>query len=138
MGDIANITLSNDLIEPIVRAQLQASITAALGRSDLLVAQVVQTLMNQKVDSEGRTSQYNGGEPLITWMANTAIKEAASEAIKEWFSANKDEMKKKLRAAITKNATGMAESFVLSMANSAESHYHHKIEVTISPMKDPA
>ena len=131
MGDIANITLSKDLIEPIVRAQLQASIVSALGRSDLLVAQVVQTVMNQKVDSEGKPSSYSHGEPLITWMANKAIKEAALEAIKEWFADNKDEMKKQLRASITKNAKGMAEAFVLSLCKSAESKYSATIEVRL-------
>lgn len=131
MGDIANITLSKDLIEPIVRAQLQASITAALGRSDLLVAQVVQTLMNQKVDSNGSPSTYSSSEPLITWMANKAIKEAAAEAIKEWFAENKEAMKNHLRASIQKNAKGMAEAFVLSFTKSTECHYASKVEVTL-------
>ena len=131
MSDIANITLSKDLIEPIVRAQLQASITAALGRSDLLVAQVVQTVMNEKVDGDGKSSRYDSATPLITWMANKAIKEAASEAIKEWFAENKDEMKKHLRASIQKNAKGMAEAFVLSMNKAVECNYSSHVEVVL-------
>ncbi len=133
MSDIANITLSKDLIEPIVRAQLHASITAALGRSDMLVAQVVQTVMNHKVDSDGKPSNYSSAEPLITWMANKAIKEAALEAIKEWFAENKDEMKKHLRASIQKNAKGMAETFVLSMSKSVECHYSNNVQVFLRP-----
>lgn len=135
MGDIANITLSKDLIEPIVRAQLQASITAALGRTDLLVGQVVQTVMNQKVDSDGKPSSYSSSSPLITWMAEKAIKEAALEAIKEWFADNKDLMKKQLQAAITKNSKNMAEQFVLSMSKSAETTYRHNIVVHITPLE---
>lgn len=131
MSDIAKIELSKDLIEPIVRAQLQASIVAAMGRSDQLIAQVVNTVMNTKVDSSGHAGNYSSKVPLITWMAEKAIKEAAMEAIKEWFADNKDEMKKQLRAAIKKNANGMAESFVLSMAKAAECEYHTKIEVTV-------
>lgn len=131
MGDIANITLSKDLIEPIVRAQLQASIVTALGRSDLLVAQVVQTVMNQKVDSNGTPTNSSYAEPLITWMANKAIKEAAQEAIKEWFAENRDEMKKHLRAAITKNTKGMAETFVLSLCKAVESKYTATVEVRL-------
>ena len=132
MGDIANITLSKDLIEPIVRAQLQASITSALGRSDLLVAQVVQTMLNQKVDSSGKPSSYNSDTPLITWMANEAIRGAAQEAIKEWFADNKEMMKSHLRTAITKNAKGMAEAFVLSFSEAANCRYTSSVQVTLS------
>ena len=131
MSDIAKIELSKDLIEPIVRAQLQASIVSAMGRADLLVAQVVNTVMNSKVDTDGKPERYSGGVPLITWMANHAIKDAAMEAVKEWFADNREEMKKHLRAAIKKNATGMAESFVLSMSKAAECTYSTKIEVVV-------
>ena len=133
MGDIAKIELSKDLIEPIVRAQLQASITAALGRADMLVAEVVNTVMNQKVDSDGKPSNYSYSTPLITWMADKAIKEAAMEAIKEWFAENRDEMKKHLRAAIAKNAKGLAESFVLSMSKAAECSYSTNVTIALRP-----
>ena len=134
MGDIANITLSKDLIEPIVKAQLQASITAALGRSDVLIAQTVQAVMNLHVDSNGKPcGREYGSQPLISWMAESAIKEAAKEAIKEWFADNKDEMKKQLRAAIQKNSKGMAEAFVLSVTKAVESSYGANVTVTLRP-----
>lgn len=133
MGDIANITLSKDLIEPIVRAQLQASITAALGRSDQLIAQVVQTVMNQKVDSNGSPSRYNSDTPLITWLCDKAIKEAALEAIKEWFAENKEEMKKQLRMSIQRNAKGLADQFVLGMGKAVETSHTSKVEIIIRP-----
>jgi uncharacterized protein YjgD (DUF1641 family) len=136
MSDIAKIELSKDLIEPIVRAQLQASIVSAMGRADQLVAQVVNTVMNSKVGSDGNPSHYSNGVPLISWMAESAIKEAAKEAIKEWFADNKDEMKKLMRAAIQKNSKGMAESFVLSMSKAVESTYSHNLTVTIKPVKE--
>ncbi len=131
MSEITKIELSKDLIEPIVRAQLQASIVSAMGRADQLVAQVVNTVMNSKVDNSGNPERYSGGIPLITWMANSAIKEAAMEAIKEWFAGNKDEMKKHLKAAIQKNAKGMAEDFVLGMSQAATSSYNTTVEVKI-------
>ena len=131
MSDIAKIELSKDLIEPIVRAQLQASIIAAMGRADQLVAQVVNTIMNTKVDSEGKPSTWSSSIPLITWMAEKAIKEAAMEAIKEWFADNKETMKIHLRDAIKKNAKGMAENFVLGMSKSVSSSYNTTVEVRV-------
>jgi len=131
MSEIAKIELSKDLIEPIVRAQLQASIIAAMGRADQLVAQVVNTIMNTKVDSEGKPSTWSSSIPLITWMAEKAIKEAAMEAIKEWFADNKETMKIHLRDAIKKNAKGMAENFVLGMSKSASCSYSTTVEVRV-------
>lgn len=130
--EMAKIELSKDLIEPIVRAQLQASIMSALGRSEELICQVVQTVMNTKVDEDGRNSHYSSARPMITWMAEKAIKEAAAEAIKEWFATNKEQIKKHLLVAIQKNAKGLAESFVLGIGTAAEASYKHNITVTLT------
>ena len=133
MADLANIVLSKDLIEPIVRAQLHASIVSALGRADQLVAQVVQTVMNQKVDSDGKVSQYSSATPLITWMAEKAIKEAALEAIKEWFAENRPEIKAKIMDAMKKNTKGMAEAYVLSLTNAINAQHESKISIRFEP-----
>ena len=131
MGDIANITLSKDLIEPIVRAQLHASIVAALGRSEDLVAGVVTTIMNAQVDSEGKPSNRDyGSRPLITWMAEKAVKEAALEAIKEWFSGNRDAIKKEVEHALKRNTKMMAEKFVMGMTDAAARTYNAHFDVS--------
>lgn len=134
MSEIAKIELSKDLIEPIVRAQLQASIVSAMGKADQMVAQVVNTVLNSNVDNNGDPVRYSsgGGTPLITWIANDAIKKAALEAVQEWFADNREEMKKHLRLAIKNNAKGMAEAFVLSMSKAAECTYSTKIEVLVN------
>ena len=42
MNEMAKIELSKDLIEPIVRAQLHASILAAMGQRDQLIGSIVK------------------------------------------------------------------------------------------------
>ena len=133
MSEMAKIELSKDIIEPIVRAQLQASITAALGRSDLLVGQVIQTMMNLKVDDNGKNTSSSYGTPLITWMAEKAIKDAAMAAMKEWFVEHRDEIKKQVQTALGKQAKTMAEKFVVHMAETAMSPYQTQIDVKFLP-----
>jgi len=133
MNEMAKIELSKDIIEPIVRAQLQASITSALGRSDQLVAGVVQTMMNLKVDDNGNKTNSSYGSPLITWMAEQAIKEAARDAIKEWFAGHRDELKKQIQLAMGKQAKTIAEKFVAHMADTAMSPYRTSIDVKFQP-----
>ena len=132
MSDLAKIELSKDLIEPIVRAQLQASITAALGRADQLVGSVVQSVMNTQVDSNGQRSTYGSAVPLITWMAESAIKDAAKEAIKEWFADNRDKLKVMLKKEIEKNAKGMAEAMVLGVSKSLECKYTATVDIRMN------
>ncbi len=131
MADLATIELSKDLIEPIVRAQLQASITAALGRADQLVGSVVQSVMNTQVDDNGNQSRYSSSKPLITWMAESAIKDAAKEAIKEWFADNRDKLKAMLKKEIEKNSKGMAEALVLSVVNSFDCKYSAVVDLKL-------
>lgn len=125
MGDIAKIELSKELIEPIVRAQLQAAITSALGKRDDLVASVVHTTMNMRVDENGKPSSYSYAKPLITWVCETAIKEAAQEALKEWMAENKAKLKQQLITEFSKPKAkqSLAEEMVLGMAKAFESRY---------------
>jgi hypothetical protein len=132
-NEIANIQISKDVIEPIVRAQLHASIAAGLGRSEELVAQVVHTIMHMKVDSDGKESRYDSGKPLITWMAEDAIKKAAKEAIIEWFADNKDKLKEDIKKAIAKNSKAMAEQFVMGMCNKATKDFYVNVGVNFGP-----
>lgn len=130
-NEIAKIELSKDLIEPIIRAQLHASIVSAMNRQEELVGQVVNTVMNMKVDSDGKPERYSGGRPLITWMAEDAIKGAAKEAVQEWFSENKETMKIHLRKAIEKSAKGLAEQFVLGIGKAVEARSNIDIQVVM-------
>jgi len=133
MNEMAKIELSKDLIEPIVRAQLHASILAAMGRRDELIGGIVTTIMNTQVDSEGKESRYSGAKPLITWMAEKAIKETALEAIKEWFAENRAEMKKQIAIALTKQAKQLSEQLVCGMINATESKSSYKFDVRVNP-----
>lgn len=135
MNEMAKIELSKEIIEPIIRAQLHASITAALGRSDQLIAQVVQTVMNIKVDEKGQTSSYSYARPLITWMAEDAIKQAAHEAIKEWFVEKRSEIKAEIITSLKKNMKGMAENFVLGLTNGIMAQHHSNITLTFDGKK---
>jgi len=129
MNEMAKIELSKDLIEPIVRAQLHASILAAMGQRDQLIGSIVTTIMNTRVDEKGDPSRYDSAKPLITWMAEKAIKETALEAIKEWFANNRAEMKKQISIAITKQAKNMAEQLALGIAKATESSYRFSVQI---------
>lgn len=129
MGDIAKIELSKDIIEPIVRAQLHASIVSALGRSDQLIGGVVQSILNTQVDSHGNPSRYSSDKPLITWMAEKAVKEAAVEAMKEWFATNKNTLKEQIQNALKKQNKMIAERLCMGLADEVSRSYRININV---------
>ena len=133
MNEMAKIELSKDLIEPIVRAQLHASILAAMGHRDELIGGVVQTIMNSQVDEQGKPSRYGDAKPLITWMAEKAIKETALEAIKVWFAENREEMKKQIKIALTKQSKMLAEQLVCGIVKAAESGSSYQFNVRVNP-----
>ena len=130
---IPSIQISNDVIEPIVRAQLQASIAVALGKSDEILAQVVHTHLHSKVDEQGKPSSYNSSKPLITWMSETAIKDAAKEAIKDWFADNREKLRDQIKKTLSKNISKMAESFALGMCEQAKNDYRINVKVDFPP-----
>jgi hypothetical protein len=132
MNEMAKIELSKDLIEPIVRAQLHASILAAMGHRDELIRGVVTTIMNTQVDEKGDVTRYSDAKPLITWMAEKAIKETALEAIKEWFAENRAEMKKQIMVAMAKQSKQLAEQLVCGIVQATESNSSYKFDVRVN------
>ena len=133
MNELAKIELSKDLIEPIVRAQLHASFLAAMGQRDQLIGSVVTTIMNSQVDDHGQPSRYGSAKPLITWMAEKAIKETALEAIKVWFADNREEMKKHIKIAMTKQSKLLAEQLVCGLIKATDSNLSFRFDVRINP-----
>ncbi len=137
MDGNVSLTISKEIVTPIVEAKVKEAILAALGGSDAVIRQVVDQIINQKVDTNGKISSYSS-ENKFSWIdvaVKDQIKRVAEEEIRtviaESSSAIKDEIIKSLQSK--KGASQVANVMLAALSKTLSSSYSSKIDVFIEP-----
>jgi len=84
MSDV-NLTISKEVVTPIVEAKIKEAILLALGGGDVLIDKVVNNILTQKVAANGTVSNYSS-DNKYSWMeiaVTNSINNAARLAIQE-------------------------------------------------------
>ena len=131
-----NLTISKEIVNPIVEAKIKEAVIAAMGGADELIAKVVKQIIDTHVSFDGKVSSYSS-DNKFKWLdiaVTNQIKEAAKEAIKEMMSTRKDELKKAIVKELSskKGVEAFAQS-LLSNSSKILENYYSTIEVKISP-----
>ena len=106
--------IPREVIEPIVQAQVSAAVIAALGSQADLIASAVGRVLNQKVDSEGKSGGYGADTSWVQWMMNNCLRKACQKAIEEAMTVHQE----KVRAAIVSQLTGARSKLLNELATS--------------------
>jgi len=137
MSDI-NLSISKEVVTPIVEAQIKGAVLSALGGSTELIERVVNHILFQKVDKDGKTSSYSS-DNKFTWIdmvLTKTIQQAAEEAIKvELVGAAKQIKDVLVRQLQSKKGSELAAKALLSALNgSFEKSWKSSIKIDLSPL----
>lgn len=138
-SSLVNLTIPQNVTQPIVAAKIQEAVMAALGGADSIVAGVVKQICETKVDSNGKVSSYNS-DNKFTWMdfhvtevIQKEVKAAIQEQIKVGSEAIKGELIRQLQTK--KGATKVAEALLSSLEGTFSNGWTSKIDVLFEPRK---
>lgn len=130
---LLSFQVDEGLVKPIVEKQIQSAIVAALGNKDDLLDAIIKQALAQKVNQEGRVSQYNSDNKFnfVDITINKAVREAVSEAVKEWAAENKEKVRKVVEKELNKNETykKITESFIDALTKSLSSSWSTRCEI---------
>lgn len=120
---LVNLTISEDMVAPIVEKQLQAAVLAQLGNPEELIAKTVALALREKVNNQGEVSRYSyeNTRDFVEVITVNAIHEAARTTLKAWLAENSQILKQKLIAEL--NKPGRRESIVAAFAEAAENAF---------------
>jgi hypothetical protein len=117
----ATLQVPNDVIDPIIRAEVTKAIIAAMGNQGAILTQAIASILNTKVDSDGKPSNYssNNEKTWMDWAVGNAIRSAAKEAITEIMTQQKEGIKNEMvRQLQTKNSP-LVRQFVEGIISAA-------------------
>ena len=111
---MANNELKLEIPQDIITSIVKAQVIASLGKSEQLVAGVVQQAITQKRNGYDKTTIF---EEQVSEM----IRQVASECFKEWLAENREkvraEMRKQLTAQKGKLITDLTDNFTKKLTD---------------------
>lgn len=132
MGDV-QLTISKDIVQPIVDAKVKEAVLAAMGGSEKIVEVVIDRILQQKVDKDGKVSSYSS-DNKFTWMdivITNTIQEEVRKHIKEMIIEASDGIKEALQSKLkTKAGTNQfAQALLDGFTNTFESNWRSTLQI---------
>jgi len=131
MSDV-NLSISKEVVEPIVREKIQAAVVTALdGDPNNIIEAVVRAALDEKVDSDGRKSNYRNDHTYVEYLCHKAIREAAEVAVKSWMGDNAHLIREAVERDLSKRKGAIARSFVTGLADAIKQSWCFSVNVTL-------
>jgi hypothetical protein len=127
------VNVDKELVEPIVRAEIEAAIVCQLQNTENLIPNLVTAALSDKVDERGKKSQYRSSNKYlyIDILCRDAIKDASREAMKEYIEENTEKLALEVKKQIRKSEAELARIFVDGLVGSLKSSWNFKIDVRL-------
>jgi hypothetical protein len=114
--EVATFNLPLDLIKPAVDAQVHSAVVSALGSSDKLIGKLVESVLSQKVNSQGVSGNgYGCDTPWLSWAVQQIIREAIQSAAKEVLAKDKQLIEDSITAEMRRSKSPMVRALVTAM-----------------------
>jgi hypothetical protein len=139
MSDV-QLTINQSIVTPIVESKIKEAIIEALGGTQTLIEKVVNQILTQSVNSEGKvsTSSYDNKYKWLDVMVTQTIKTAAEQEIRNQLTSASKEIKEAIIKQLqTKKGSDLAARAILDgLSNAFKGNWKSKIDITLSPNND--
>lgn len=125
------LNVDNDLVKPVIEAEIQAAVVRELGQMQDLFPQMVKAVITTKVDRDGKPSSYSGNKTYLEWAFQKSMHIAIQRAITEWIDGNQDELQKELSKQIMASKSEFAQSVLSALVGAVANQWRFNVEVTL-------
>lgn len=133
-----SLTISKDIVNPIVQAKINEAIIAAMGGHEMLIEKAIKTILYEKVNKDGNRSTYNS-DNTYTWIdvvITKQIEEAVKESMKALLSDKKDQIKEAImRQLSSKKSIEAYAAALLDSATKIQDNYYSTVKVEVHQKK---
>lgn len=109
------LQIPKDVIEPIIQAEITRAIVDAMGPKQDVMQRAIASVLNMKVDSDGKPTTYGNSAPWIDWVIGKEIRSAAQAAIQSHLAEHGETIKKQLAAELQKKNSPLVRQLIEGM-----------------------
>lgn len=126
-------SMDDELIAPIVKANIQAAIVEALDQKGDIIQTVVSSILQEKVGYDGRRSNYSHDNKIsyLEWLCRKAIQDAAKDAITQIVLERQDEMYAEVKRQIENSKGEWVQAMLTGISKAVESNWRFSVNVTL-------
>ena len=137
MSDLT-MNLPTEIVERAVRDKINAAIASQLGDPQVLIEKLVGNALSEKVNARGKvsSSSYENKYEFLETVAGDFVREAAQEALREYFEDNKHLIKEAVKKEVAKSPSKMAKVFMDGVLGSMKASYCSKINIEFASHED--
>ncbi len=132
--DVA-LTISSEIVQPIVEAKIQAAIVAALGEDTNLIEKMVTAALTAKCDHRGKSDNY-GRYRWLELMCSNAIQEAAKKGVAAFLEKNTGLISAQIEKELGRSKSKTARAFVAGMTKCLKTSYRININAVFDSDRD--
>jgi hypothetical protein len=94
MSDQLEFKISEGLIRPIIEAKINLAVAEAMGGHERIVVSMLDAYMKQKVDSEGKNSNYSDARNRLDWLLHRMIEDSLKVAMTNYLQTKTEMLEK--------------------------------------------
>lgn len=131
------VDIDQGLVEPIIRAHIEAAIVCQLEQDENLIPKLVQAALAHKVDHDGKRSKYSSDNKYlyIDMLCKKAIQSAARQAMKEYIGENTERLQVEVKKQLESHTGTLAKIFVDSLVGGLKSEWRFSVNVDLPKEK---
>ena len=130
MSDVS-LSLSKEVVQPIIEAKIQAAIVAAIGDPQRLIELMVERTMKEKVSRDGTKGQYSSDNKytLVEAVSMAAVRAAVRKALVEWVAEHQTHLEAEVKKYLAKSPGKLARMLTDGFAGVFANKYRFTMDV---------
>lgn len=113
-SDMLNLSINKEMLTPVIEQQVKLLMCEILGGKDEIVSKLISQVLNQKVDENGRPSNYSGNKTFFEYLFVDELKKLLIELVREEVRGKQSKIKTLMRNYLKsdKGASALSEALL--------------------------
>lgn len=113
-NDMLNLSINKEMLTPVIEQQVKLLMCEILGGKDEIVSKLISQVLNQRVDENGRPSNYSGNKTFFEYLFVDELKKLLIELVREEVRGKQSKIKTLMRNYLKsdKGASALSEALL--------------------------
>lgn len=139
MDNDVSLTMSKEIVTPIVETKIKEALLAALGGKEELIEKIVEQVFTQKVNSSGNVSNYpsDNKHSWLDVVVTNKIRDAVKEEVTKIIGENSKFIVEAVRRQLTTKAgqNAVAKALLAGLSGTLENAWKSNIKISFNELK---
>lgn len=133
-NEMLNLSINKEMLTPVIEQQVKLLMCEILGGKDEIVSKLISQVLNQKVDENGRPSNYSSNKTFFEYLFVDELKKLLIELVREEVRGKQSKIKTLMRNYLKsdKGASALSEALLNGWLGSMNTYdWRTRVEINV-------